>query len=154
MTLTVSSGRPTVPAIPAGTPRDNAEELIRAAGFDPDVDRNDAEYSDTADEGTVIRTEPAAGTELARGSSVRLVLSRGSEAEQNQQVEVPNVIGDDFDDARDELRELGLKVDRAHQLGDRFGDRFGNGFGDRVLQQSHGPGSKVDQGTTITLTTF
>jgi serine/threonine-protein kinase len=153
VTLTVSSGRPTVPVIPAGTPRDKAEDLIRAAGLDPDVDRDDAEYSESADEGTVIRTDPAAGTELSRGTSVRLVLSRGSDSDQ---VEMPSVIGEDFDDARDELRELGLRVDRAHQspLGERFGDRFGNGVSDRVLQQSHGPGSMVDRDTTITLTTF
>jgi serine/threonine-protein kinase len=153
VTLTVSSGRPTVPVIPAGTPRDKAEDLIRAAGLDPDVDRDDAEYSESADEGTVIRTDPTAGTELSRGTSVRLVLSRGSDSDQ---VEMPSVIGEDFDDARDELRELGLRVDRAHQspLGERFGDRFGNGVSDRVLQQSHGPGSMVDRDTTITLTTF
>jgi len=156
VTLTVSSGRPTVPTIPAGTPRDAAVDLIRAAGLDPDVDRDDAEHSDSAAEGTVIRTEPGAGTELSPGASVRLVLSRGSEQDRSEQVQVPSVIGEDFDDARDELRELGLRVNRAHQspLGDRFGDQFGNGFGDRVLQQSHGPGSMVDQGTTVTLTTF
>ena len=108
--LTVSSGRPTVPAIPAGTSRDDAEELIRAAGLDPDADRDDAEYSSPADEGTVLRTSPAPAPRWTAGATVRLVLSRGPERRsptRTEQVRVPFVIGEDFDDARDELVRAG-----------------------------------------------
>ena len=158
VTLTVSSGRPTVPAIPAGTSRDEAVRILEAAGLDPDIDRADAEYSSSVDEGAVIRTEPGAGTEIDRGSTVRLVLSRGEESddEDNAQVQVPFVVGEDFDDARDQLADLGLDVERESRsgLGGRFPGGLGNRVRDQVLQQSHGPGSMVDRGTTITLETF
>ncbi len=155
VTLTVSTGRPTVPAIPAGTSREEAEKLVTAAGLDPDVDRDDAEYSGSVPPGRVLRTEPGAGTALARGATVQLVLSRGPER-RSEQIEVPSVIGDDFDDAADELSERGLEVERKSQSGlnDRLRDRLGDRFGNEVLQQSHGPGSLVDEGTTITLTTL
>jgi eukaryotic-like serine/threonine-protein kinase len=150
--LTVSAGGPRVPAIPVGTPRDDAEQLIRDAGLDPDVDRGDAEYSDEP-EGTVIGTTPPAGTQLQRGATVRLVLSRGPE--ESDQVRVPNVVGDDVEDARAELTELGLEVDQESRsdLGERFRDRFGDRFRNPVVEQSQGPDSLVDRGTTITLTT-
>jgi eukaryotic-like serine/threonine-protein kinase len=161
VTLTVSSGRPTVPNIPAGTSRGDAEQILKAAGLDPDTNRDDAEYSSSVDDGAVIRTEPGAGTEVDRGATVRLVLSRGPESDENSdgddsQVRVPFVIGKDFDDARDELVELGLDVERESRsgLGGRFPGGLGNRLRDQVLQQSHGPGSMVDHGTTITLETL
>ena len=87
---------------------------------------------------------------------MQLVLSRASPSGRSEQVRVPSVVGDDFDDAADELSERGLEVERKSQSGlnDRLRDRLGDRFGNEVLQQSHGPGSLVDEGTTITLTTL
>ncbi len=150
VTLTVATGPPTVPTVPAGTALDAAEEIVKSAGFDPTSDRDDAEYSDSVPDGTVIRTEPGAGTELSRGSAVRLVLSKGPESDQpdqSDQVRVPMLIGKQFDEARDQLEELGLEVDRDSRFGlDRRRDR--------VIGQDHGAGSLVDRGTTIVLTTL
>ena len=157
--LTVSTGRPTVPDIPVGTPRDQAEQLLRAAGLAAEADRDDAEYSATVAEGAVLRISPAAGTAVDRGATVQLVLSRGAEPDESEQVRVPNVVGEDVDDARDRLTELGLEVDEESnsRFGDQFGgrvrDRFREQFHNVVVRQSHGPGSLVDPGTTITLTT-
>ncbi|HWM59654.1 MAG TPA: Stk1 family PASTA domain-containing Ser/Thr kinase [Pseudonocardia sp.] len=157
--LSISAGLPTVPAIAAGTAADEAERRITAAGFEPDTDSGDAEFSDSVPEDTVIRTEPGAGTPLARGSRVALVLSRGGDdgSDDSAQVRVPSVINDDFDDARDRLEQLGLEVERQSQggFGDRIPDRLRDRLrGNRVVQQSHGAGSMVDRGTTITLYTL
>ena len=96
-------------------------------------------------EGAVLRTSPGAGTEVDRGATVRLVLSRGeepAESDEDEQVRVPFLIGSNFDEAREKLVELGLEVERRSRsgIGGRVRDRLGEQFGSQVLQQSHGPG--------------
>ena len=75
VSLVVSSGTPqlNVPQL-ANTPEDEAARILRDAGFE--VDRALA-ASPNVPEGRVIRTEPAAGTPLERGSTVTLVVSSG-----------------------------------------------------------------------------
>ncbi len=150
--LTVSTGGPTVPDIAPGTPVAEAENAIRGAGLDPDTDRGDAEFSDSVPDGTVIRTDPGAGTELTRGARVQLVLSRGPDSDgsrgsdRSDQVRVPDLRYKTFDDARDELEELGLEAEQRSLIG-RDRSRA------TVIEQDHGAGSLVDPGTTIVLTT-
>ena len=62
-------------------------------------------FRDAVPEGKVIAVEPEPGTVLVKGSSVRLVVSRGPAP-----VEVPSVTGKSLDAASDTLRELGLTV--------------------------------------------
>jgi serine/threonine-protein kinase len=76
VTLTISTGRPQVPAIAAGTDVAEAQRLISEAGLTP-KDSEQGEFSASVTEGTVLRTDPAAGTRLASGSPVALVLSAG-----------------------------------------------------------------------------
>lgn len=63
-----------VPTVAAGMTAAAAEELLRAA--DLSVRRRD-EASKTAPVGTVLSVDPAAGTEVERGSEVELVVSDG-----------------------------------------------------------------------------
>jgi beta-lactam-binding protein with PASTA domain len=79
---------------------------------------------------------------------VTLVVSRG--AEPKRQVRVPFLIGRRTADATALLTALGLEVEIAER-GFPFGPDDGTG---RVVQQSHGAGSLVDPGTTITLHTL
>lgn len=98
----------------------------------------------------MIRTDPGAGTRLDRGARVQLVLSRGPDTDQSDssdQVRVPLLVGQQFDDARDQLDELGLEAEQESQFG-RDRSRA------RVIGQDHGAGSIVDRGTTIVLTTL
>jgi eukaryotic-like serine/threonine-protein kinase len=141
VTLTVSTGPPTVPDIPAGTPKTEAQRILEDAGLEP-RDNGAAEYSDTAPEGTVVRTQPPAGTRVSAGSTVELVTSRGEEPEQ---VRVPRVIDLSFEDAEAELAAVGLEAEEDPQ--------FGFFRGGRVVDQSHGAGSMVDPGTVIVLRT-
>jgi eukaryotic-like serine/threonine-protein kinase len=146
--LTVSSGRPQVPAVAAGTPVAAAEQAVRDAGFTPTRSTAAREYSATVPAGAVTRTDPPAGTALPGGSSVTLVVSRG--AEPPRQVRVPLLVGRSAAEATAALAALGLEaeVENAFPFGARSPDDA------QVVNQSHGPGSMVDRGTTITLRAF
>jgi eukaryotic-like serine/threonine-protein kinase len=96
-------------------------------------------------EGTVLRTDPPAGTALAVGAPVTLVVSRGVRPAPARVV-VPLVIGDRADDAAEDLAELGLRVEIEE--GFPFGDRDGV-----VVDQAPDPGTPVPPGTTVVLST-
>jgi len=144
VTITVSTGKPRVPTIPPGTPVAEAEALLREAGLEP-RDTGTTEYSDSAPEGTVLRTDPAGASRVASGSAVGLVLSRGAEPEQ---VRVPFVIGRSYDEAEARLQEAGLEAEERPGAGGIFGS------GGRVVNQDQGAGSMVEVGTTVVLETL
>jgi serine/threonine-protein kinase len=147
VTLVVSRGLPTVPPIAAGTPVADAQAAIRDAQLTPV--QSGSEYSSSVSEGAVVRTNPAAGTPLSPGGRVTLVVSRGEQPEQHdRQVRVPSLKGEWFDDAEATLEDLGLEAEEQPRLG-ALGRRGG-----WVVEQSHGPGSMVDRGTTIVLQTL
>jgi serine/threonine-protein kinase len=148
--LTVSTGRPTVPAVAPGTAVAAAEQAVRDAGLTP-VRATDADqFSATVPAGAVVRTDPAAGAALPIGGPVTLVLSRGPQPPpepQRVRVRVPMVIGERFKKAADILDEAGLNVE------ERSSFPFGRDNG-RVIGQEPGPGSMVEPGTTITVDTL
>ncbi len=92
--------------------------------FDPEVDGGD-----------VVGSEPSSGTEVGAGSSVVLTVSTA--------VKVPSMLGRTVGSARDELVRLGL-VAEVRQVTES--DRS------LVLGQSPGAGSRVERGSTVTLT--
>jgi beta-lactam-binding protein with PASTA domain/tRNA A-37 threonylcarbamoyl transferase component Bud32 len=142
--LTVSAGQPVVPVITPGTSVADAQKAIQGVGLVP-RGGGTTEFSDTAPAGTVTRTDPPSGRTAAPGSTVQLVLSKGK---QPQQVRVPRVVGESFDDAERELEALGLKAEERPAFG-----AFGQSGG-RVVNQDQGAGSMVDPGKTIVLDTF
>ena len=144
VTVTVSAGRPTVPAVAAGTAVAAAEQAIRDAALTPVRATGAAEYSSSVPDGAVVRTEPGSGTRLPVGGAVTLVVSRGAAPER---VRVPLVLGQSFDDAADTLDGLGLDVEQ------RAGFLFGRDDG-RVVGQEPAAGSTVKPGSTVTLETF
>nr|MDQ6927859.1 PASTA domain-containing protein [Actinomycetota bacterium] len=75
ITLTTSSGREQVP-VPNVVGRDQsaAANILGQAGFDTTTQTTS---SDSVANGQVIRTEPGAGTPLAKGSTVTLIVSTG-----------------------------------------------------------------------------
>ena len=99
--LTVSSGPGDV-AIPqlTGFQFRDAKELLESDKYGLKVKRNNQESS--APENEVINSNPPQGTEVARGSTVTLLVSQG-------QATVPNLVGMDVDDAEDALKDAGLK---------------------------------------------
>ncbi|WP_300018649.1 Stk1 family PASTA domain-containing Ser/Thr kinase [Pseudonocardia sp.] len=149
VSLTVSTGRPTVPAIEAGTAIADAEQRIRDAGLNPVQSTAAREFDDTVPEGAVIRTEPAAGEAVAIGAAVTLVVSRGVEPPPEPQVAtVPLLLGRELSEARELLEGAGLGVEVRSAL------PFGVRENPQVIGQNPQPGTIVDAGTTVVLDTL
>jgi serine/threonine-protein kinase len=136
--LTVSDGpgTATVPSV-EGLTRRSARARLRRAGFEIEERR---ESSDTVPDGRAIRTSPPDGSTLEKGRTVTLLLSTGKE-----QVEVPDVTGQTFDEASGELRNRGFEVSRNDQPTDDEDPGT-------VLSQSPEGGGRIDKGSTVTLT--
>ena len=137
VTLTVSDG-PGSAAVPdvVGQPLRRARDRLRDDGFRVRVRR---ESSESVAEGRVISSEPPPGSQLERGSSVTVVVSTGPE-----QVAVPDVVGQDVDDARSELEEAGLTADVTREESED--EEPGT-----VLRQEPGADSEVDAGSSVAL---
>jgi eukaryotic-like serine/threonine-protein kinase len=136
--LTVSSGPGTalVPTV-GGLTRSQARARLRRAGFRIQERR---ESSDTVPADKAIRTSPPSRTRLEKGQTVTLLLSSGKE-----QVEVPDVTGQNVDQAGSELRDRGFQVARKDQVTD-------NEDPGTVLSQNPASGQRIDKGSTVTLT--
>lgn len=93
------------------------------------------EFSDTVENGVVIRTDPAAGTELERDSSVTVVVSRGPEP-----VAVPSLEDMSVEAASTALRQLGLVPDVEDYEP-----------GGEVRAQDPDPGTQLKRGDKVTL---
>jgi serine/threonine-protein kinase len=142
VTLKVSNGKQksAVPDV-HGKDVDVAANELGQAGFKT-VRQTDS--SDTVADGKVIRTSPAAGTPLERGSTVTLVVSTGPS--QPAQVTVPDVIGQSETSATNELENAGFKVKTQQVLVTSDAD-------DGVVQdQNPNAGTKADEGSTVTIT--
>jgi serine/threonine-protein kinase len=137
VTIIVSSGpgNATVPGV-VGRKQDVAEQMMKDAGFETDVRK---EPSDSVDKGRVISTQPGENTQLEKGRTVVLVVSSGPE-----QVSVPDVVGDDEQNARSALENAGLRAEVTEEESE---DRDPG----TVLRQDPGSGKKVDKGSAVTL---
>ncbi|WP_372348732.1 Stk1 family PASTA domain-containing Ser/Thr kinase [Streptomyces sp. KL116D] len=137
--LTVSKGPETV-EVPdlKGTALTTAKSDLKGRGLVPGMITR--AFSEEIPKGSVISTDPVAGTTRKSGSAVALVVSKGTP------VDVPDVTGDSEDDAVAELEEAGLKVEIAT---DRVNSEEDKGD---VAEQSPGAGKQLAEGDTVTLT--
>jgi len=83
----------------------------------------------------VISQNPNSGIVVAKGSTVRLVVSKGE-----QTFKVPDVVGDSEAVATSKLEDAGFKVNVTYEFDE------GNGT---VMEQSPVPGAQAKKGTTI-----
>ena len=137
---TVSAGTdsPTVPAV-TGLSQSEAEAQIKALGLETSIQQS---YSDTVPIGKIISVDPAEGTQLSKGATVTLVVSLG---EENKQVAVPSVIGQDEATAKKTLNDNGFQVNVETTT-------ESNGVGEGcVASQDIPAGTEKDPGTTITI---
>ncbi len=135
--LTVSSGRQAI-RVPdlEGDPGDQAQSLLRAAGFRVEIDSVESSQS----RGDVVSMTPAAGEQVEIPATVRLEISLGP-----PMVEIPRLVGLSEEDATAQLQELGLVVSEVEV---RF--RFGLDQG-KVIEQEPGPGREVEEGSGVKL---
>ncbi|WP_369356322.1 Stk1 family PASTA domain-containing Ser/Thr kinase [Streptomyces sp. cg2] len=139
VTVVVSRGpdRVAVPDL-AGTPLADARRKLRDLGLVPGTETRT--FSDEVAKGSVIRTDPAAGSSRQPDTAVALTVSRGAP------VDVPDVVGKAREDAASALRRAGFQV--------RFADQpvFAPQDKDAVARQSPGAGGTLGKGDTVTLT--
>jgi beta-lactam-binding protein with PASTA domain len=138
VTLVVSRGKQKV-AVPdvEGRSRDEAERLLRDAGLQPAVtEQEDA----AADAGTVLDQDPAAGTRVAQGRTVNLVVARPP-----AEVPVPGVIDETEEDAVGTLEDAGFDVD-VEETPAETPDEDGI-----VLEQDPDPETPRPRGSEVTI---
>jgi eukaryotic-like serine/threonine-protein kinase len=135
--LTVSKGQrlATVPVL-VGTQRSLAVQQIRGRGLLPSVEEEESAKA----AGEVIRQSPSAGSQLPRGSTVTIVVSKGE-----QRAEVPNVIGKERREGVEELRGAGL-VPEVQEEETEVPAQVG-----RITDQFPPPGSEVEPGSGVTV---
>jgi len=135
VTIRVSTGKPKV-RVPdvVGQSRDDAVAALTDAGLEANVvPVNSLEPVDE-----VLATAPKAGTELVKGSTVRVNVSKGP-----RPITVPSVIGIPYESAASQLQGLGFAVSR-----EPVEDKAAAGV---VVGQSAAPGTQQGKGSVITL---
>jgi eukaryotic-like serine/threonine-protein kinase len=139
VTLVVSRGKEKVdvPGV-VGKAREEAERLIRRAELEPAVtEREDAD----ADPGTVLEQDPAAGTALAKGRTVELVVAKAP-----AEVDVPGVIDAAEAEAVAALEDAGFEVAVEDATAETPAE---DGI---VLEQDPGPEASRPPGSKVTIT--
>lgn len=119
-----------------GMQEDEARETLEKLNLAVEVIRR----PNKADEGEVFRQDPEPETMVREGDTVEIRVSRGA-----RRVEVPNVVGEQQDDAEEILEEEGLRVDVVNQP-------TADAEPGEVLSQAPAAGETVNEGTTVTLT--
>jgi beta-lactam-binding protein with PASTA domain/predicted Ser/Thr protein kinase len=131
----------TTVAVPdvSGQTEDQAKQTLTNAGFQT----QSTEVDGAGQEGSVVGTNPQAGTRVEKGSTITLQVSKGN------RTEMPNVVGQTVNDAARTLSAAGITKNVQAQ-GQQVSDSSQN---NRVLAQSVPAGTAIDpDNTQITLT--
>jgi len=122
ITLTVSTGKETVtmPALGSYT-FDDAKNLLESDQYQLKVEKEERDSSSPADE--VINSNPPEGSEVEKGSTVTLYVSRGEKS-------VPDVVGKSVSDARNKLEDAGFDVEVSGPDNGKVTDQDPNGGDD------------------------
>ncbi len=137
--IVVSSGKKTeeltVPDV-AGMDEEAAQKALNKEGFTKIT--TEAVYSEEQ-QGTVIGTDPAAGTKTGKDTEIKMKVSKGSE-----KIEVPNVVGRTEAEAREIITGAGLTISTVEAENN---ESVPNG---QVIRQNPA-GGKVEKGTAVSL---
>ncbi|MET0840028.1 MAG: Stk1 family PASTA domain-containing Ser/Thr kinase [Marmoricola sp.] len=124
-----------VPTI-TGLTRDQAERTIQDSGLQ--VGEVSQAASEDVAEGRVISQEPEAGDQVDPDASVDFVVSTGL-----PEVPLPDVVGQNKDDAAQQLRNEGLRVVLTQRDSDEPKDQ--------VVEMQPPAGTQVSEGSKVTL---
>ncbi|MEA4987333.1 MAG: Stk1 family PASTA domain-containing Ser/Thr kinase [Anaerovorax sp.] len=128
----------TVPNL-VGKTLSDAEFILKTYGYSQGLVSED--YSDYA-KGVIFDQSPAFGEEASPGSKISLKISLGSK---NEEVEMPNLQGLDFDRAKDQLTKYKLALGNpSYEASTSFAKN-------QVISQSVDAGVMVKEGTAIDL---
>ena len=136
--LVVSQGREKV-SVPdvVGKKEAEARSTLEGAGLRAEVTE---EENEDKDPGTVLRQDPASGGKLDKGSTVKLVAAKAP-----PDVDVPDVVDQERDAARQALRDAGFEVRVREETVDTL-DQDGT-----VISQDPAAGEKRPKGSRVTL---
>ncbi|MFB4301065.1 Stk1 family PASTA domain-containing Ser/Thr kinase [Actinomadura sp. NTSP31] len=130
-------------AVPSGivnVSQENAAAELTKAGLK--VGTVTEQYNSDVKDGYVISSDPAPGKSVAKGSSVALVVSQGKKPP--PQVEVPDVTGKPYAQAKNTLEEKGFEVEHSVQTSDSV-PRLS------VISSDPPGGTKAKKGSTVKL---
>jgi serine/threonine-protein kinase len=139
VTLVVSRGRENVD-IPDVTELDRDGARSRLERLDLEVVFRERE-TDDEEPGQVLSQDPVAGTEVEKGSRVTVTV-----AKEPAEAEVPEVIGEDINDATDALNEAGFRVRQEFEEVETPEE---DGV---VIDQTPAGASRQKKGSRVTLT--
>lgn len=117
--------------------QEEAEATLERAGFE--VEYGNPVTDDEIEEGHVVDQTPDGNREAKKGSTVKLVLSKGPQPV--KEVEVPNLTGKTQEEAEAELESLNLKGQAHEEANDAEKGT--------VFRQSPNTGETVEEGSTI-----
>ena len=120
-----------------GKVQNTAVAALSNQGFTVNVK---TEYSDSFGSGYVTNQSPAAGSSQKKGSTITIIVSKGSE-----KISVPNVVGKSKSKATSALTNAGLKV----SVKEDYNNTVASG---NVISQSPASGSSVAKNSTVTIT--
>lgn len=141
ITITISGGQDTLfmPEVAGMDAREALSLLQDQMKLNVNQER---EYNDEIASGLVISASLLEGTEVSRGDSVTIVISRGP---RDQLITVPNFENMNIDRALSQARSLGLTVGEVQEF---YSDEYAKG---RVMWQNLIADSEVDVGTRLDL---
>lgn len=119
----------------AGLTYEEAQKQLEELGLE--IEKGNEVYSDEYEEGEVVSQTPKPDTEVKKGKSVRVNISKGSGKEQ-----IPNVIGMTESQARETLEAAGF------QLG-RVSEEESSQVSGTVIRQSPSSGTEIESGTSV-----
>ena len=139
ITITVSEGKEPetkvqVPDLVNKT-AEEAEAALQAAGLTGNATE---ESNDTVDAGLVFEQGTAAGTEVAKGTTVDYKVSKGTDS-----VSIPGVLGMSYSEASNKLSDAGFTVKDG---GEEYSDEYDEG---EVMSQT--PTGTAKKGAEVTL---
>jgi len=138
ITLLISLG-PKLYKLPdvRGKSQDDAMSLLGQAHADVTTTEH---FDDSVPKGNAIGTDPAAGQQVRANTPVTLIMSSGPELK-----DVPDVTGNDQNDATNTLQNAGFEVNVVQ----KFSDSVDEG---KVISQDPPGGQQLAKGRTVTIT--
>jgi serine/threonine-protein kinase len=119
----------TIPQL-KGASQDEAKAELEKIQLTPQLVQD---FSDEVEAGKVIETDPAAGEQAEKGSTVTVHISKGADL-----VVVPDVVGMTYSDAYDTLTAAGFEFNQSGQ-------------GNRVVKTNPPPGTKAKRHSGVTV---
>lgn len=104
------------------------------------LDEVGSEYSENYNEGEIISQTPGEGTNVSKGDTISVVISKGS-----QQATVPDVRGMTLEEATEKLEECDLKVGNVMES---YSDTVKAG---EIISQGYEPDVKIDRESEVNL---